>query len=29
MLREANDAFRILAEMRGNEKLWNVWQAGK
>jgi ubiquitin carboxyl-terminal hydrolase 25/28 len=29
MLKEANDTFRILAEVRGSEKLWNVWQAGK
>jgi ubiquitin carboxyl-terminal hydrolase 25/28 len=29
MLREANDAFRILAEARGSEKLWKAWQAGK
>jgi len=29
MLREANEAFRIVAEARGSEKLKKVWEAGK
>lgn len=29
MLREANEAFRIVAEARGSDKLRKVWEAGK
>ena len=29
MLREANEAFRILAEARGSENLRRIWEAGK